>query len=288
LKYYDELREKIPRQEVAEFESALRSELHQIDPQLEVTVCGSYRRGKVTCGDIDALVTHPDPKWKYDPTRGKAAAAAAGSAAGSTVRELLSSGGEGTSNAALLLEELLRRLHARGILTDDLVLPGHSHQRWQKKNIYTSEFDNEMYCGIGYLTPRTLPDGNVLGGKHRRIDIKVFNSRKPRTGHRQLNSDTLLLCSCLPYQVYHISEYPFALLYFTGSGEFGREIRLYANTKLQLSLSDKALTPYLKHGKEKVQSGVAIPCKSEEEIFAQLKLPYIPPPNRESFPANVQ
>lgn len=27
---------------------------------LEVVVCGSYRRGKATCGDVDILITHPD------------------------------------------------------------------------------------------------------------------------------------------------------------------------------------------------------------------------------------
>lgn len=33
---------------------------HSIQPGLVCVACGSYRRGKATCGDVDVLVTHPD------------------------------------------------------------------------------------------------------------------------------------------------------------------------------------------------------------------------------------
>lgn len=38
----------------------VREIAHGIDDGLEVVTCGSYRRGKPTCGDIDILITHPD------------------------------------------------------------------------------------------------------------------------------------------------------------------------------------------------------------------------------------
>ena len=38
----------------------MRELAHSIDDGLEVVTCGSYRRGKPTCGDVDILVTHPD------------------------------------------------------------------------------------------------------------------------------------------------------------------------------------------------------------------------------------
>lgn len=33
-----------------------------IDPRLVAMACGSYRRGKATCGDVDVLISHPDGK----------------------------------------------------------------------------------------------------------------------------------------------------------------------------------------------------------------------------------
>ena len=38
----------------------MRELAHSIDDGLEVVTCGSYRRGKPTCGDVDILVSHPD------------------------------------------------------------------------------------------------------------------------------------------------------------------------------------------------------------------------------------
>lgn len=40
----------------------VRDAVQAIDPHLVAMACGSYRRGKATCGDVDVLISHPDGK----------------------------------------------------------------------------------------------------------------------------------------------------------------------------------------------------------------------------------
>jgi len=60
LKYFEDFEKKVPRQEIQEIEKVIRKEIKELDSKYEITICGSYRRGKKESGDIDALVTHPD------------------------------------------------------------------------------------------------------------------------------------------------------------------------------------------------------------------------------------
>jgi DNA polymerase beta len=62
LKYLEEFEKRIPSKEVKKAESILLKELNKIDKKLILTICGSYRRGCPSCGDIDVLITHPDAK----------------------------------------------------------------------------------------------------------------------------------------------------------------------------------------------------------------------------------
>lgn len=86
LKHYDDINSRIPRSEVAEIEDHVREATLSLVRGAEVMVCGSYRRGKPTCGDVDVLITHPD----------------------------------GHSHE-LIFRPLLARLRDSGFLTDDLV-----------------------------------------------------------------------------------------------------------------------------------------------------------------------
>lgn len=86
---------------------------------------------------------------------------------------------------------------------------------------------------------------------HRRIDLKVY----PR------------------------EQYPFAVVYFTGSAYFNRSIRLYCQKK-GLTLSDTSLRPTVRVSREKVHEGAPIPCATERDIFDAIGVPWREPEDR--------
>ncbi|CAG9785698.1 unnamed protein product [Diatraea saccharalis] len=59
LKYFEDFEKKIPRTEIIRIEKQIKDMVNKLDPEFNVTVCGSYRRGKSESGDIDVLMTHP-------------------------------------------------------------------------------------------------------------------------------------------------------------------------------------------------------------------------------------
>ena len=56
LNHYEDLNERIPREEIVRHEELLHKMLTKIDPNAEMTIAGSYRRGCDTSGDIDVLI----------------------------------------------------------------------------------------------------------------------------------------------------------------------------------------------------------------------------------------
>ncbi|XP_076903698.1 DNA polymerase lambda isoform X2 [Bidens hawaiensis] len=62
LKYFEDIRTRIPRQEVQEMEHLLQRAAEDVLPGVSVVCGGSFRRGKATCGDMDIIITHPDGK----------------------------------------------------------------------------------------------------------------------------------------------------------------------------------------------------------------------------------
>jgi len=59
IKWFHDMSQKIPRNEVQSAERILKAAAKHLNPELQITLCGSYRRGRAKSGDIDCLITHP-------------------------------------------------------------------------------------------------------------------------------------------------------------------------------------------------------------------------------------
>lgn len=57
---YDDFRQRIPRSEVEAHGAIVRKTIHEVDPDVQVIIGGSYRRGAADSGDIDLIITKPD------------------------------------------------------------------------------------------------------------------------------------------------------------------------------------------------------------------------------------
>lgn len=200
VKYYNDINQKIPREEAYEIEKFVEKIAKSISEDVVVTACGSYRRGKAMCSDIDILITTPN----------------------------------GECN---IIFPLIEKLTCLNFLKANLSMP------------YKNGSNNmNSYMGLCKLSD------DEKYKVCRRIDIKT----------------------------YPVDEYAYAVLYFTGSDNFNRSMRLYARRKGWF-LNDTSMTQSVFFGKAHIQSGESVKCNSEEEIFRTLGIPYIPPNERESW-----
>lgn len=58
LKYYGKYSTEIPRKEIDKTDKYLQKVVKKVDKELELVICGSYRRGKLISHDIDLLIYH--------------------------------------------------------------------------------------------------------------------------------------------------------------------------------------------------------------------------------------
>ncbi len=64
IAYVDKIDTKIPRSEIDKIYEYLIYSCIKLDNNMDVRVCGSYRREKDISGDIDVIISHPDIKTK--------------------------------------------------------------------------------------------------------------------------------------------------------------------------------------------------------------------------------
>lgn len=66
IKYYDEFLIPIPRAEVEQIGRTILHHARRVDPGFQMTIVGSYRRGKQQSGDVDVVVSHRDENATLD------------------------------------------------------------------------------------------------------------------------------------------------------------------------------------------------------------------------------
>ena len=179
LKYYEDILQRIPREEIDKHDLYLKGILKEIDPTAEMTIAGSYRRGLSDSGDIDILLKGDTKLYK----------------------------------------QFIQVLESKGYLYETLAKGA------KKYNGMCKMWDFPIF---------------------RRIDIMIT---KP-------------------------AEYPFAILYFTGSKEFNTKMRQYA-LDLGYSMNEYSLTS--------TEDGTNIDenqFKVEQDIFKFLHLEYVDPCKR--------
>lgn len=66
LKFHEDIQQRIPRNEIDQFDKIIGSICIKIDPMLKHQIVGSYRRGAKDSGDIDILFVHPKLNTKSD------------------------------------------------------------------------------------------------------------------------------------------------------------------------------------------------------------------------------
>ncbi|XP_028400199.1 DNA polymerase beta-like [Dendronephthya gigantea] len=59
LEHFEDFQRRIPRSEMVLHQEFLMAEIAKLDEKYTAEICGSFRRGKESSGDIDMLVSHP-------------------------------------------------------------------------------------------------------------------------------------------------------------------------------------------------------------------------------------
>ncbi|KJE90326.1 hypothetical protein CAOG_01654 [Capsaspora owczarzaki ATCC 30864] len=237
LTLHTELGSQVPRDEVKQLGDCVYKYANTILPGVMMTIGGGYRRGKPASKDCDFIFTHND-----------------------------------SDAIEFLLPQLLLQLQVAGLVVHANTQVGHNTPE---------RIINYHYPIISDFTHRPLLDctdrsftifKSPVSGLHRRIDIICV----PRT------------------------QYAYTVLAWTGSKQFNRSLRLYAERELGWTLSSHGLLQiYSESGDSEQQqqqhqhhqqkseqlgrthNGKQVsfvpPVLTERQVFAQLKVPYLEP-----------
>ncbi|KAJ8339504.1 hypothetical protein SKAU_G00362900 [Synaphobranchus kaupii] len=233
VQYYDDLNTPVTKAEADAIGQIVEEAVQAVLPGAEITLTGGFRRDKLTGHDVDFLITHPE---------------------------------EGKEEG--LMPKVVSWLEARGLLlyqktntnsylesTDGPARPSHNMDRFERCfSIFRLERPHARPEQHPQATCEEQPQDDDSARERRA-------SQSP--GWKAVRVDLV---------VTPVSQFAFALLGWTGSQLFERDLRRWAGQEKHMSLSSHALYDS--------KQNRYLRASSEEEIFAHLGLEFIPPAER--------
>lgn len=237
LKHYNDLNQPVTKAEVEIIGDIVRRAVLHVLPGSEITLTGGFRRGKIRGHDVDFLITHPDE----------------GKEVGLMPKLVSWLTGQGV----LLYEKTTRNSYLDNV--DGPAAPPSNMDRFER-SFCIFKLEKEKMDSMNQNSDQITTSNSLLG------DLQAnerANAQKSPKKWRAVRVDLV---------VSPMSQFAFALLGWTGSKLFERELRRWAGQVKSMSLSSHALydnkqCKYLR-------------ATSEEEIFAHLGLEFVPPSER--------
>ncbi|XP_075457957.1 DNA-directed DNA/RNA polymerase mu-like isoform X2 [Ascaphus truei] len=243
LRHYTDLQQPVTREEAVRAELLVKDALQRFLPEVQVTMTGGFRRGKQQGHDVDFLITHPDEgaltgllKKAVDWLESKEPTSALLGGCPMNPPPFHYMG-------MLLYHQIKERSHGRR--TASITMDGHE----TCFSIVALPNGDTERTGLDALSPEPVsPHGAgpeaLASWRAVRVDLVVAA----------------------------YSEYSYALLGWTGSKHFERELRRFSSHKKKMSLSSHRLYD--------TEQCCSLPATCEEEIFAHLGLQYLTPSDR--------
>ncbi|XP_041914729.1 DNA-directed DNA/RNA polymerase mu isoform X2 [Alosa sapidissima] len=237
LLHHEDLSQHVSRAEADAIGQIVERAVQEVLPGAQITLIGGFRRGKETGHDVDFLITHPE-EGKEEGLMPK------------VVQWL-------ETQDLLLYQKTTRNSYLES--KEGPARPPNNMDRFER---CFSIFKLERRDSGEAHSSAQATEGEPGGGEGRAPGPEPLPQRRP-AGWKAVRVDLV---------VSPFSQFGFALLGWTGSKLFERELRRWAGREKNMSLSSHALYDNSK--------GCYLRASTEEEIFSHLGLDYIPPCDR--------
>lgn len=260
LDLYEDILARIPRSEMDLLYGLVKQHALALWPDCECICGGSYLRGASSCGDIDIIIF---------PTRGPDTA-------------------EPPRTVDIML--LIHSLTNAGFLTHHLSLPsGHGSNLRTGKAIPQHQHQQQQ------TLPATALEVQVGEGDEEEVETGEYEGTEGTPGTAGTNTATAVtdhkrgylgVCKLseegsiyrrIDIKTYPRSQYPFAMLQWTGNDHFNRAMR-YRAGRMGYHLTDEMLVRCNRDKDNKiVWQGECLPCVTEKDVFDILEMEWKEP-----------